>query len=380
MFFPYRTDAPVYHWPYATVLLMAANTIVLVGQYSGWIATEEEWMLRYDGALHPIQWVTSNFVHLNPIHLIGNLFFLWPFGVLVEGKVGWWRFLLLYVGIGAIQSALEQALMLPLTTTAQGSLGASAAIFGLLGVAWVWAPRNDVTCVLLFLFRVIEVDISILVFGALMIAKELSFVILGITGESALLHLSGALIGVAVGFAMLRLRLVDCEGYDVLAVFRGTEGQLDLLDADLGPSPQEATDFQREAARAQFRQFVRRGKPDAALKLRRKLRESGQPLELTRNELTALIVALHKRRMWRESAPIMAEYLEQFTASADRVRLKLAQICLIELERPLRALELLKQIDVTALATEQRKRYQSLVAYAKRMETEGTLELDDGAW
>lgn len=381
MFFPYRTDAPIYHWPYATAMLIVVNILVLMAQYSGAVDTAE-WMLRYDGALHPVQWITSNFVHLDPIHLIGNMFFLWPFGMLVEGKVGWWKFLLVYLGIGVVQSALEQTIMLPAHASVGGSLGASAAIFGLLGVAWVWAPRNEVTCALLVFFRVMEIDISILVFGALMLAKELFFVIFGITTGTSLLHLSGAVIGTGVGFAMLRLGLVDCEGYDLLAVFRGTEGQLEELvpELRLEPFAEGTAEFQQQAARTQFRQYVRRGKPEAAAKFRCKLQEQGRPLELSRNELAALIIAFHKRGLWRESAPVMAEYLDRFSENADRMRLKLAHICLIELERPSRAMELLAAIDPKSLPLERRRLYQKLVAHAKKMQMEGTLELDDGAW
>jgi membrane associated rhomboid family serine protease len=381
MFFPYNTDAPVYHWPYATVLLIAANTVVLIGQFSGDVDTQA-WMLRYDGGLHPAQWLTSHLVHMGPLHLIGNMFFLWPFGIVVEGKVGWWKFLLIYFGIGIVQSACEQAVMLPLATSVEGSLGASAIIFGLVGIAWVWAPRNEVSCVLLFFFRAVEFEISILVYGAMMLAWQLFIVIFGNAAGSELLHLSGAAIGVAVGLAMLKLGWVDCEGYDVLSVFRDKEGRtdIDLASDEADELAEEPTAFQQEAARAMFRRYVRTGSPEAALKLRRKLEEQGQPLALDRHELAALVAALHKKRLWRASAPVMAEYLDRFEQNADRVRLKLAQICVLELDRPQRALELLKGLDPTTLTQEDRKLYQKLVARSKQMQAEGTLELDDGQW
>jgi membrane associated rhomboid family serine protease len=381
MLFPYNTDAPVYHWPYVTVLLMAANVLVQIGYYGGQVDAHE-WMLRYDGALHPEQWVTSNFLHAGPIHLIGNMFFLWPFGLVVEGKVGWWKFLLIYLGIGAVQAACQQAVMLPFETSAAGSMGASAVIFGLLGIAWVWAPRNEVTCAFFLLYRAVEFEISILFFGALMVAWQLYFVLFGTTSGSELLHLSGAVIGVGVGLAMLKMGLVDCEGYDVISVFRDKEGQRDDLNL---PEEQnsldgEPTEFQQQAARATFRNLVQAGNTQAALGLLRKLEEQAQPLVLERRELAALIAALHNKRLWRESAPFMAEYLERFEESADSVRLKLAQICIVELDRPGRAIELLKCVDGASLSSEQKRVHQKLVARAKTMQAEGTLELDDQGW
>lgn len=381
MFFPYNTDAPIYHWPYVTVLLIAVNVIGLIGCYTGDIDVHE-WMLRYDGALHPAQWVTSNFLHAGAWHLIGNLFFLWPFGLLVEGKVGWWRFLLIYLGIGVVQSAGEQAVMLPFAGSVSGSMGASAVIFGLLGIAWVWAPRNEVTCALVVFYRVVEIDISILIFGAFMVAWQLFFVIFSESSGSELLHLSGALVGVGVGLAMLRLGFVDCEGYDVLSVFRDKEGQgeSDLLSDAKDLLAEEPTEFRQQAAHTMFRQYVKRGNPKAALQLRRKLAEQGRPMQLDRPELAALISTMHKKRLWRDSAPLMAEYLERFEEKADLVRLGLAKICVLELDRPLRAIELLKELDPLALSQEQKGLYQRLIARAKQMQAEGTLELDDDQW
>lgn len=40
------------------------------------------------------------------------MFFLWSVGLIVEGKPGWYRFLVVYLFIGAGQSAIEQSLML----------------------------------------------------------------------------------------------------------------------------------------------------------------------------------------------------------------------------------------------------------------------------
>jgi hypothetical protein len=104
----------------------------------------------------------------------------------------------------------------------------------------------------------------------------------------------------------------------------------------------------------------------------------GNPLELTRNDLLALIVGLHKQKQWVESAPLMAELIERFPDGSEPVRLKLAQICLVELERPSRTLELLENIDPQALAVEQKKMFQKLQIIAQRQIDDGVLEVDDG--
>ncbi|TVS13146.1 MAG: rhomboid family intramembrane serine protease [Wenzhouxiangella sp.] len=61
--------------------------------------------------LEPGGWVvlggllTALFLHADWIHLIGNLAYLWVFGISVEKAVGHWRFLLLFTGLGFLANA-----------------------------------------------------------------------------------------------------------------------------------------------------------------------------------------------------------------------------------------------------------------------------------
>ena len=116
MLIPYSTDAPLYHLPIATVSLIVVNTLVFIP-----LATLEPeqvqayvvpWILSHGDGLHPLQWLTSNFIHGGFLHLLGNMFSLWAFGLVVEGKIGWWRFLAVYFGIGIVQCGIEQVLAL----------------------------------------------------------------------------------------------------------------------------------------------------------------------------------------------------------------------------------------------------------------------------
>ena len=116
---PFKTDSAIDYRPWGTVLLIAAN--VSVAYFLGfpvemvpdmWGELPEEprvnsWMLEY-GEFRPLTWLTSVFVHADYAHLIGNMIFLWIFGLVVEGYVGWTRFLPLYLAIGAGQCAIEQ--------------------------------------------------------------------------------------------------------------------------------------------------------------------------------------------------------------------------------------------------------------------------------
>ena len=102
--------APIYHFPFATIGLIVVNAAA----FGTTIAHEhpEEWMLAFGQGLHPVQWITSAFLHADIMHLVGNMIFLWAFGLVIEGKLGWWRFLIVYLGLAAFESAVVQLCML----------------------------------------------------------------------------------------------------------------------------------------------------------------------------------------------------------------------------------------------------------------------------
>ena len=103
---PINTDAPLYHFPYATIGLIVVNTICFVA--TGFALNErllEPWLLQYGEGLNPLEWIPAAFAHGGFMHLIGNMFFLWGFGLVVEGKLGWRVFLPLYFGMAAAWGA-----------------------------------------------------------------------------------------------------------------------------------------------------------------------------------------------------------------------------------------------------------------------------------
>ena len=127
----------LYHFPVVTIALIVLNTAAFAAS----LAHEDPspYMLEFGDGLHPVQWVTSVFMHADPVHLVGNMIFLWGFGLVIEGKIGWWRFLLVYLGLGIFQSALVQLCMLSSTVR---RLGASGAIYGLLAMVLIWCRKT----------------------------------------------------------------------------------------------------------------------------------------------------------------------------------------------------------------------------------------------
>lgn len=110
MIIPYSTDAPIYYFPWMTITLIVANCVTFA--LTGMGLNSEGWLLQYGNGLHPLEWLAYSFLHFGPIHLLGNMFFLWAFGIVVEGKLGWWKFLSIYLAIGIVGGFLIQLAML----------------------------------------------------------------------------------------------------------------------------------------------------------------------------------------------------------------------------------------------------------------------------
>lgn len=88
MLIPLRTDAPLYHGPWATIALIVINVVVQIWATATRYEHVDPYLVEY-GVINPLQWFTSIFLHLGWMHLIGNMVFLWVFGQVVEGKIGW---------------------------------------------------------------------------------------------------------------------------------------------------------------------------------------------------------------------------------------------------------------------------------------------------
>ncbi len=146
------------------------------------------------------------------------------------------------------------------------------------------------------------------------------------------------------------------------------------------PSAKRKSNCRSSIAIAQLLALLAAGHVDAALKLYGKLLTADAHFQPTRDELRALIRGLHKQQKWSASAPFMAELADRFPEGSEPVRLKLAQICVVELNRPGRALDLLGELDVAKLTAEQTQLSRQIARKAESLQAAGTVELDDGGW
>ena len=84
-----------------------------------------------------------------------------------------------------------------------------------------------------------------------------------------------------------------------------------------------------------------------------------------------LVQAVLDQNTWGDAASLMLEYMRQAAAPAPRIQLKLAQVLLQKLARPMQALTVLNQIPDGALPTTLEPMRRQLVKQAEHMREEG---------
>lgn len=366
--FPYGTDAPVYHLPFATGGIILANVFVyFVLQLPH--PDGMSFLALHLGSLNPIEWVTSSYLHGNFLHLMGNMVFLWVFGLIVEGKIGSTRFLIVYHLIMIFSNSITQALtlFLPFAFSAY-SLGASDAISGIMMVAVCWAPVNSVRVLFFFIVYPFRFESTVGFVAGYLFAWD--FVVVLASGHifsGSFAHLLGACGGFAIGLFMLRKGMVDCEGYDLISVWKGEAGSVDSSETQIALDRdrinKRAAQLQSECADglSRVREYLEQGHFEMAVRRFNAIRANGsRTLRWPRDLLLAAIRGLIRTEHWELVMPLMEEYVRKETREKEAVQLQLARILLVKLERPSDALVVLDEIDLDSLNAKHLRVYQML--------------------
>jgi len=136
---------------------------------------------------------TSMFVHSGLLHILGNMLVLFFMGIAFEQRIGRKKFILIYLLTGVIATLTFSFVHL-------GSdillVGASGAIFGILGAFAYSYPRDEIVMpipVFILMMVRIKVIIGVLIFAAM----ESLFVLVGTEdGTAHIAHIGGLVAGV----------------------------------------------------------------------------------------------------------------------------------------------------------------------------------------
>ena len=438
MLIPCWTDAELRHWPFATIALIIINIFAFMIQLSlppieipadpsepesapsvqdmiddlrnrstdvedfqqrlndrevvqaetlpGWWP----YALSHGDGLHPIQWFTSFFIHGGIFHLLGNLIFLWAFGLVVEGRIGPALFTVLYLGMGIFQNIVEQVIFLPFE--AMPSLGASSAIYAVMMLAMLWAPQDNLKAFIMVFYRPFFFDIPILILAALYFLIDFGACLAsGFGMGTGLLHVMGAIVGIVVGVVFLTFQWVDCNDRDVFSMVMQASGK-ERKKKTRKPTRQELEQQTEQKEQQQQRiDTIRKSIQmhldadnfPAAIGLMKQLRRMVPDANWTPAQLARLISWCSARKDWDSMIDYSSEYLEKYgadpsqTATVSTVRINLAKIYLVEKGLPRRALKTIEPVDSAQLPDSHQQLIRRIVATAKKQIAEGAIELED---
>jgi len=232
---PYGVDNPMSRLPWANWALIAGNVVVFGFQMAagselvwidGWIVSMNRLVGDYGLVPADLRWfqpITSAFLHAGYLHLFGNMIFLWTFGNNVNDRLGH----VLYIGvylIFAYLAGLGHVLM------EHGSsvpcIGASGAVFGVMGTYLAFFPINDVRMCYWIIIRAGTFSCSAFWVIGFWIALNIYYATSGSGGNMAVAaHLAGAAAGFALGLFLLSRKLVERDEYDLLSWLARRRGE-----------------------------------------------------------------------------------------------------------------------------------------------------------
>lgn len=139
-----RTNLSAWKEKIVTIGFVAINIFLFIASVfcGDLLYNEGAFSLRY--LLQDDQWwrfITSMFLHADADHLAGNMLMLYLAGELVEKYVGKRRFAILYFFSG-ISGSILYAVYEIMTGRYADSIGASGAVFGLIGALFVIVVRH----------------------------------------------------------------------------------------------------------------------------------------------------------------------------------------------------------------------------------------------
>ena len=213
MFIPLRTDSPLRSTPYMNWILIALNVAVFAIT-----SAKPELAVQYclqPRSLNLLQFFTYQFLHGSPMHIIGNMLFLYIFGNNVNDKMGHLGYLAFYLAGGIIA-----AICYTLTEkTGSPMLGASGAIAAVTGAYLILFPQSMITIVYFFIF-IGRYEIQSLWFIAAFFALDIYENFAGQDGVAHMAHIGGTIFGCITCLGLVVAHLLPRSQWDMWALIQ----------------------------------------------------------------------------------------------------------------------------------------------------------------
>lgn len=269
MLIPLGTDRRLNRTPIVTPALIGVNLAVFLGlEVLQRTSPDLAFRVLSVGALDPQAlepWalVTYAFLHGGWLHLLGNLLFLWVFGLNLEDRFGRLGFAAFYLA-GAAAAGGAHAMLEPSPV-----IGASGAIAAVTGAFAVLFPGTMVRCFVFFIVIGMTLIPALYFIG---IAVIWDLVLQGLSpGDqiARLAHLGGYAFGAGTALALRASGVLAAEEYDLFSRLRQARRRRAFAEAAQAAQEPAATlpDAESEAlatARADLARLVSGGQFAAA--------------------------------------------------------------------------------------------------------------------
>jgi len=167
---------------YAYTAVVSGNIVIINEDVLLWLGQDNAFVMN--GGYW--QLFTSMFVHVNLLHLFGNMVFLLIFGIRGEDLFSTAEFFAIYFASGLLGNLLT-LLMAPFIVSA----GASGAIFGIFGACVIYIRKT---------FG--ESIIGALIFSFFLLVLSMS------AGVNIIAHFGGLVAGLIIGYALAETRKI----------------------------------------------------------------------------------------------------------------------------------------------------------------------------
>jgi len=148
---------------------------------------------------------TSMFIHGGFLHIIGNMMVFFFVGMAFEQRIGWKKFLIIYLLTGVCGSITHSIINLGTEHAGTVLIGASGAIFGIMGAFAFSYPRDEVVMPIplgiIMILRRIKVIYAVLIFAVM----ETVIVMLDVQDTTAhFAHIGGLVSGVILAAIIIK--------------------------------------------------------------------------------------------------------------------------------------------------------------------------------
>jgi len=209
------------------IFLYGVGFWVLTGSFSIY----SDLALRPDTAFGPRSYtlVTHMFLHANLLHILGNTIFLVFFGMPLEARIGPRRMAAIYLVSGVMAGVLDSLASIGIVgDVVVPRVGASGAIFGIMGAFLALYPHQRILMPFLVIIMEAPVWVGVLLYGGF---ETYLVLIQASDGIGHMAHVGGVVTGIIVApliaADVARRKRIAVDDLEVLA---RTPRQSELLD------------------------------------------------------------------------------------------------------------------------------------------------------